>query len=50
MNVRTIQGPFVLSLSKDARGAGPKLELHRVCFDRLSMSGKLSLSMSGKLS
>ena len=50
MNVRTIQGPFVLSLSKDTRGAGPKFDPHRVCFDRLSMSEKLSLSMSGKLS
>ena len=50
MNVQPIQGPFILSLSKDTRSARPKLDLHRVCFDRLSMSGKLKLSMNGNLS
>jgi hypothetical protein len=32
-------GPLSLSLSKAARGARPKTNPHRVCFDKLSMSG-----------
>ena len=45
-----LQGPLILSLSKDTRGIGTKLDPHRVCFDRLSMSGQLLLSTSGKFS
>ena len=33
------QDPPILSLSKDARGTAPQINPHRVCFDKLGMSG-----------